>query len=257
MSADGTMQAVCGGAAPAGLVSISTSPTQTDKCLNLATLQLRVTRLRRAIKYSAELASEIQGLKAIMVTLTYAKVNTQEPRHISDFLESAGVYLRRRGHQFRYCWVGELQGRGALHYHVIVWLPRGVTLPKPDKRGWWPHGTTKIEWARSGIGYLVKYASKLRSKIADDDTATFPKGYRMHGAGGLDRERRERRSFHMLPAWIRNVSTLADKVRRSVGGGFTHKTTGEHFASPYKLACFRIVPGIGPVLTVRHTGATT
>ena len=80
-----------------------------------------------------------------MLTLTYREVGAWHPRHISELLQRVRVWLRRRGERLRYVWVGELQQRGALHYHVLCWLPRGLTLPKPDKQGWWTHGSTRIE----------------------------------------------------------------------------------------------------------------
>jgi Protein of unknown function (DUF3296). len=42
--------------------------------------------------------------------------------------------MERRGHKLPYVWVAELQKRGALHYHVLLWLPRGLTLPNPTSK---------------------------------------------------------------------------------------------------------------------------
>lgn len=247
--------AVQASAASAGLVSLSTSRPPTDAKLDISTNELRIQKLRRALKKSAELMGTHHGCKSAMLTLTYAKVDQQNPKDVSNLLSCIKKYLNRRGHQFRYVWVGELQGRGALHYHVLIWLPRGVTLPKPDKRGWWPHGSTNIGWARKSIGYLLKYASKLKSKALGDentDPVGFPKGFRIHGSGGLEPTQREARAHHMLPSWMRNQSTPDEKIRRAVGGGFVSKITGEWFKSPWKLTGFIFVPGVGPIVTVRN-----
>ena len=71
--------------------------------------------------------------RCCMVTLTYR-------HHHGLAAESHSVV---RGHRpqvpqpgrrprFRYCWVAELQKRGAIHYHLALWLPADVSLPKPD-----------------------------------------------------------------------------------------------------------------------------
>jgi hypothetical protein len=151
--------------------------------------------MRKAVRLAASLhEEELQTgslrYQAAMVTLTYAPGPGQkwERLHITKFLKSVRMYLSRLGIRFRYVWVAELQKRGAVHYHVMLWLPRGVTLPKPDKRGWWPYGSTKIEWAHCPVGYLVKYASK------GEENGQFPKGARLHGHGGLTLEGRLQRS---------------------------------------------------------------
>ena len=80
-----------------------------------------------------------------MVTLTYAELDAWEPLHLTAFLKAAREYYRRKGAKFRYVWVGELQQRSAVHYHVLVWLPVRMQVIKPDKRGWWPHGMTRVD----------------------------------------------------------------------------------------------------------------
>jgi hypothetical protein len=136
-------------------------------------------------------------------------------------------WVERRGVRFRYVWVAEQHKSGRVHYHAIVWLPRGLTMPKPDKQGWWPHGFTNAQWAKKGIGYLVKYATK---------TATcptpFPKGCRLHGHGGLTAERRTHRTWWMLPKYQRERCGPGDRVRRARGGGWRSIVTGEWWDAP-------------------------
>ena len=65
-----------------------------------------------------------------------------------------------KGIFIHYVWVLELTKRGRPHYHVLFWLPRGISMPKADKQGWWRHGMTNTVPARSPVGYLCKYTSK-------------------------------------------------------------------------------------------------
>jgi hypothetical protein len=136
-------------------------------------------------------------------------------------------WVERRGVRFRYVWVAELTKAGRVHYHAIVWLPRGLTMPKPDKQGWWPHGFTNVQWARKGIGYLVKYATKTALS-----SASFPKGCRLHGHGGLTLERRAFRAWWMLPKYQRERCEPADRVHRAQGGGWRSSVTGEWWEAP-------------------------
>jgi hypothetical protein len=73
-----------------------------------------------------------------------------------------------------YCWVAELQKRGAIHYHVLLLVKRGTDVPLPDKSGMWTHGCSNRESVRSPW-YILKYASK-------GDTGSYPQGARILGA---------------------------------------------------------------------------
>jgi hypothetical protein len=174
-----------------------------------------------------------QRVKPAMLTLTYREVGGWHRRHISDLLQRIRVWLRRRGHRMRYVWVAELQQRGALHYHVLLWLPRGLTLPKPDKQGWWTHGSTRIEWARKPAGYLAKYASKLDSKVG----IGFPAGARLHGKGGLEAFGRSVAQWFNLPQWAREVCDLAGRAVRVKGVGLVDRESGICLPSPWRVSC--------------------
>jgi hypothetical protein len=168
-----------------------------------------------------------------MVTLTYRPDVVWAPNHIRRFQEAVSEYLRRRGHVYRAVWVMELTKRGVPHYHVLIWLPRGLSLPMPDKRGWWPHGSTRIEWARNAVGYLVKYASKIRAAYGDG--FRFPFGARLFGCRGLEASRPEY-SHAMRPYWLRAICHVGDRLRRRSGGGWLNVDTGEWIQSPYEIA---------------------
>lgn len=217
-----------------GLVNFHTSGTGTDR-VEIDPFMTRLRRMRRPITTAARM-HEYELLKhrakPAMLTLTYREVDDWHPRHISDLLQRIRVWMKRRGYRFRYVWVSELQKRGALHYHVVVWLPRGLTLPKPDKQGWWTHGSTRIEWARKPIGYLVKYASKLDSKVG----VGFPDGARLHGSGGLEPFGRSVAQWFNLPNWAREVCDLAGRAMRIKGIGLVDRESGVCLPSPWRVS---------------------
>jgi hypothetical protein len=169
-----------------------------------------------------ERAADGRRLSRAFLTFTYRPGIDWQPRHITECLKRMRHWVERRGVRFRYVWVAELTKAGRVHYHAIIWLPRGLTMPKPDKQGWWPHGFTNVQWARSGIGYLVKYATKTAASVA-----SFPRGCRLHGHGGLTLERRVYRAWWMLPKYQRERCEPVDRVHRARGGGWRSKVTGQ------------------------------
>ena len=90
-------------------------------------------------------------------------------------------------------------------YLLVLWLPIGITLPKPDKQGWWPHGMTRIEWVKRPVAYLAKYLSK-------DDADAFPKGCRIMGCGGLSEPARNERCWWLMPTWVKDIASIEDKT---------------------------------------------
>lgn len=135
-----------------------------------------------------------------MVTLTYRPGEVYGPRDVSQFVDHLRKWSGRRGFVLRGVWVLELQRRGAPHYHLVVWLPAGVCMPKPDKQGWWKKGSTRVEWARRPVGYLVKYSSK-----GLDGAEHLPKGARIWGAFGRDRDARDEIRWFRAPQWLRQL----------------------------------------------------
>jgi hypothetical protein len=202
----------------------------------------------RSVTTTARLVTELleatkRRFVPVMVTLTYADVDGWSPRHISEFSKRVREWARRQGVVVPYLWVAELQKRGAVHYHVLLWMPKGLTLPKPDKRGWWVHGMTRTERARNPVGYLAKYASK------GDAEGVFPKGLRLSGFGGIAPATRQERAWWMLPLYLRESSTVWEAFRRRPGGGWLSKATGE-----IRPAAFGLVSAArGRVVVVRLT----
>lgn len=170
------------------------------------------------------------------VTLTYAEANAWEPKHISRAVDGFRRWCQRRGYPCKYTWVAEIQpkrlertGDAVVHYHAIIWLPVGVQMPFWDipitsaagrvREAFWPHGMTNTERARSGVGYLMKYLSKL------GELTVFPEGLRLYGVGGLDDLARQVRGWYNLPEWVKNLYGVGDVKRLS--GSLVVLDTGE------------------------------
>lgn len=139
--------------------------------------------------------------RRLFATLTYAQNTRGNPCDISRFLDCMQAWGRRCGVHIAYEWVAEVQKRGALHYHLLIWLPKHLLLPKFDRRGWWRHGLTKIERARNPVGYLAKYASKC----GRDDVKRLRKGTRLYGFGGIPPEHRESLRRKRMARWARKA----------------------------------------------------
>lgn len=163
-----------------------------------------------------------------MVTLTYRDDEEYCPRDVSDFLKRARQWAARRGFNLRGLFVLETTKRGRPHYHVMLWLPRGLSLPKPDKQGWWKKGMSRIEYVRRAVGYMAKYASKGESD-------GIPAGARLYGAFGLAAEGRAELSWWRLPVWLRERVTSITGLVRVVGVGWISTLTGEVFLSPWEV----------------------
>lgn len=257
----------------AGLVSVSTTCTGSavvdfsENCLTIDPAQARVTRLRKGLGIAAKqlhnLGSKRQQIW--MQTLTYAAPKNDNrdwrPEHISRYLDALRRwhYARTGSKSLRYAWVAELQERGVLHYHVIVWLEGGLTPPKGDqpwksvdRKGltvWhppmWPHGMTRRDKSRSPVAYLMKYASKVESK----NVGSYPRGARIHGAGGMDASGRAIRRWVLWPAYVQGNAAAGDCWRPAPGGGYRNDETGELLLSEFAPTG----GGFRSFIRVRHT----
>lgn len=171
----------------------------------------RVNRLRNSIREACKLHEQEadwqshrlgrSAYRKTFITLTYRDGGDWKRRHISDFLKQMRRWMKARDAGLLYAWVAELQKRGALHYHLIVWVPRRLRLPRPDASGWWPHGMSNIETARNPVGYMVKYATKTRP----EDLKRLKKGVRLHGNGGHSPAHRVALRETLAPWWVRQL----------------------------------------------------
>jgi hypothetical protein len=135
-----------------------------------------------------------------------------------------------------------------VHYHLLAWLPVGVRMPHWDRSQqgrapFWSHGMTNTEVARSGVGYLMKYLSKLGT------LSRFPKGLRLYGIGGLCEDGRSVRRWYNLPGWARAAYGVGDLARRA--GGLVVRASGEILEAVYEV---RRMPGYLDVRQLREVG---
>jgi hypothetical protein len=167
-------------------------------------------------------------VRAWFVTLTYAENQDWNPKQVSRYMARLYDWCRCQGLAIRAEWCLEVTKRGRPHYHVIVWLPKRLALPKPDKAGWWVHGHSNREEARSPVGYLAKYASKFTAEAV----AAIPKGARSHGVSGLDQEGKREVRWWKSPAFARTaLGELADI--RKAPGGYMDRLSGAFERSPW------------------------
>ena len=199
-----------------GLVSFQTSDTHKQGIQLEAPSIQRLKRLRRVIATTAATIEE--GIKqsksryqAAMVTLTYRQGVEWQPYHITDAVKCVKQWAKRRKIALRYVWVMELHKSGVPHYHLLLWVPRGITPPMFDKQGWWKHGMTNAKWAKKAVGYLVKYTSK---GIKGEQVGQIPKGARLHGSGGLDSAQRADKCWLLSPQWVKCLFSRQDGARR-------------------------------------------
>lgn len=242
--------------APPGLVSVPTSGRATEPqkitALRAAIIEQvgafeidpaasRWARLRRSIGVAARAHEAVADrCRTVMITLTYARGNAEwEPRHISDLLKKMRSWFAKSSVPFRYVWVAEIQtarlaktGVAAIHYHLAVWLPEGLKMPKPDDAGWWPWGMTRIETARKAVPYLMHYLQKS----SEVTRASLPLGARCHGRGGLGEKFRAVVRWLSLPAFIQARADVSDRWHRAPGGGWV-SPIGVVFASEFQRVC--------------------
>ncbi len=243
-------QSQASGASP-GLVPYKTTAHQ--QLINLApsaVAEKRVARLKRSVWASGHLHPMAEnGFRPAVpwfVTLTYHPAVGWHPDHIASAMKRFRNWCRSQGVDCRYTWVAELQQRGAVHYHLLAWLPPGQRMPHWDKptskRGgvrppFWSHGMSNTELARSGVGYLMKYLSKL------GELTRFPKGLRLYGIGGLSKAGRLVRSWYNLPQWAKAAYGVGELARTS--GGLVVRATNEILQAMWRVTR---VPG-GLLLT--------
>ena len=243
-------------AAGAGLVSVPTTPTrglsasfaaanaEADRkalqrhvgAFELDKAARRYSGLRMSVGFAARAhAVSEKGHRsdvAWMVTLTYAGDNSAwKSDHLTRAMDAARAWCKRNGFACRYVWVAELQKRGVIHYHAVFWLPKGVTMPKWDRAGWWSYGMTNTLKARHATAYLMAYLKKGDLEAR----GSLPKGARNYGVGGLDHSLRRARRWLRLPSFVQGNSSIFDDWRRAVGGGWT-SPSGEHVASEFETA---------------------
>lgn len=186
--------------------------------------QARIRDLRRAVGFSARAHGVARKVPEVckMLTLTYRKASDWQPNHISTLMHHVRKWSQRRGIPCRYVWVAELQQRGAIHYHIALFVPQGTRIPYPDEQGWWPHGATNLEEARAAVPYLMKYLSKG----SPEGSLRLPQGARMYGAGGLEVWARHARRWLRLPGFVQARADISDRWARRPSDDLWRRNAG-------------------------------
>jgi len=229
----------------AGLVSFGTTHTRHARIYSQCAIDgvmlivdpqvKRFARCKKTLLNSSRLITKAwQARKAryqvTMITLTYAKIDGYLKGHIESYMTNLRNYLTRRNIPCIGLRKMELQQRGAVHYHILLWLPRGLILPKSDKRGWWPHGMTKTERAKNAYGYVAKYISKTEHD-------QLPRGARLYQTFGLEPDMKVEVQWWNTPSYVRESFKLEENHRpaRMKGGGWYSRSTGEIIFSQWQF----------------------
>lgn len=240
----------------AGLVTSKTSDARRVERIEIDRIKSRISRLQKAVKNGAHALdsdAHISGSfrwRRLFLTLTYRDGDDWSPKHIAKFAKNVRDWFRRHAHvPFRMQWVLELQKRGAVHYHCMIWIPARLMMPTPDKQGWWAWGSSNVKTIPGGIQRPVSYMSKYCSKVDADQCKRVPKGARMHGCNGLNEEGARWVRWWRAPVFAREALGGAADIRK-VKGGYMDRSTGEFHESPWKVSispggrvvAWRIVP---------------
>jgi len=245
--ADGVRSAPEVRASGAGLVPFKTKIDSSISFAKPIVAERRVNRLKRSVWASGHLHGLAEnGFRPAVcwfVTLTYARANDWAANHIQKAVMAFRNWCVSKGVPCRYTWVAEIQpkrlertGDAVVHYHLLAWLPVGVSMPfwdKPTRKmngfrvEFWPHGMANTEKAFSGVGYLMKYLSKL------GELTIFPKGLRLYGIGGLTLQGRSVRTWYNLPEWVKRTCGVGDV--KKVGNAFVMRDTGEILDPVYSV----------------------
>lgn len=238
----------------AGLVPFKTTQTRPIERFEIDRISARIHRLRKAVGNSAHMLdadAHMSGSfrwRRLFVTLTYADGADWRPLHLSQFVDCVRKWFKRNGGmRMRLAWVLELQKRGAVHYHCIIWVPAHKLMPRPDQQGWWRWGSSGIDTVAGGINRPVAYLAKYTSKVGVDQCNRVPKGARMHGCNGLTEEGKRIVRYWRSPVFARDALGAGADIRKCQGG-YVDKLTGEYLASPWKVT---ITPA-GRVFAWRH-----
>lgn len=176
---------------------------QTGQMAIIDTVKNRYNRMRNRIKSWSGLIDGIEGNKRlVMVGLTYRPGEDWNPNDIREFMSKV---KRKLGDKLLgYAWVSELQERGAIHYHVLMYFKKGTRFPLPDKSGWWKHGSSSVTSAKSPW-YVLSYTKKSYQKNYE----FFPSGARAFAVWIHDSILTEKLRYSSLKDWEK-AAVLSD-----------------------------------------------
>ncbi|WP_424654505.1 rolling circle replication-associated protein [Castellaniella sp.] len=187
----------------------------------------------------------IHNLYAVCLTLTYRDAVTHQAKDLSRFLQRLRLQVRRLhpGTPLPYLSSFDRAEHGSivdglLHYHLVLWLPRGFRLEHDRLERWWPHGSTWTERCKN-LRDWVHYITKPTSAI-------FPKGSHLYGYGGLDQTGKYAIGRSGWPIWLKRLIPYGEHAKRATGGGWVHIETGLWLESPWQWTPHGITFKPGP-----------
>jgi hypothetical protein len=223
------------GAPSSGLVYLATK----DTCIALDADRRRLSRMRRGVVSAAKLVQEEmqeggQRYRVAFITVTYRPGQHWDAGDVRALVKHYRHWGQRRGVKLGIIWVAETHGgggtnHGQIHYHLVIFVPRGLTPPMPDKQGWWRKGMSNCKWAHSPVGYLAKYTSKGL------DSPPMPPGARLWGVSGLTATVRTRLIYALAPKWLQQFCQPGEIVKRIAHGWWRNCTTGWEYRTPWEF----------------------
>ena len=208
-----------------------------------------VKRLRRLNQYKCDL----KKFRPKFITLTFAELDDSwlAEKAVIKFLDAVRHFAKRHGvSNLAYFWSGEVQERGALHYHILILgLP---FLTESQIKEWWRHGFFDVR-AVDDLGRAFKYVAKYLwkwGKLATnvDDLPDWWFYFSI-----FSKRRYGFSKFFTLPPiervpkWLREtvsdaaLSEIISKARPAIGGGWDLEFNFDgvkglaHFDSPFFL----------------------
>jgi len=228
-------------------VIVKVTDTRTGKHFCPDPNQTRLSHMRKRISSWAKIMNKSLLKRGkytyLMITLTYSPDFEWYPNHIKNFMKR----LRRKYPEIKaYAWVAEMQRRGAVHYHILVVVPKRTYIKCPDKSGLWKYGMTRVERAKKGSFYIVKYVGKEYQKL------NYPKGIRIYcaviGKNVIDEVSMLLFRLSSLPRWLEEDSR--EYVERFKEfpvkvGSCLWRVGDMFFESPYLVEIIRA--GVSPI----------
>lgn len=232
------------GALSSGLVYLATK----DTYIALDAGRRRISRMRRGVISAARLVQEEMQeagnrYRVAFITVTYRPGEHWDAGDVRMLVKHYRQWGQRRGVKLGVVWVAETHGgggpnHGQIHYHLVIFVPRGLTPPMPDKQGWWRKGMSNCKWARSPVGYLAKYTSKgLHGP-------PMPSGARLWGVSGLTVSVRVKLGLALAPKWLQDFCQPDEVVKKIKYGWWRNCTTGWEYKTPWEFVWGPDGPGL-------------
>jgi hypothetical protein len=181
----------------------------------------RLAVLRRALRCCNERGKAFASThRIILITLTYRPGEAWDALDVQDYMRKMRQLFGRHQAVMRYFWVLEMQQRGAPHYHIALWVPRGLFVPAPDEyhaagrrvyAPMWSKGSSNVTSIRHPAAYLGKYLSKIKSKLGE--AVKYPERARIYGVGGWP-DKPSISVWSRAPAWARSQAAPTDRMRK-------------------------------------------